>query len=396
MIDPALIVAGVAAAALILFLAGRIAGAEAALIHNLRLTPDHDEAPESRSARAFPRAALTSLWLLRDTTLLLAAAMGLLIPPHSPAGAAGLVALALVSARVAGSRSQSSEGALQGRIWKVVDRLLPMARALRVLGQDVARRSSGPGPVHPIGDEEAHVARAHELDADERDLLANVRTFGSRDVRDVMTPRVDLFTLPLDLATEELIREVDEARFARIPVRRGGDDEIAGILYAKDLLGRKLDDTFDLASILHPVEIIEPDTGVDVAFRSLRERRTHIALVYDELGSLTGLVTLEDLLEELFGEIRDEGDDGEVPDYIHQGGDLLVSGRLPVRELAEVLGRKLTTDDDKTTVGGMLMAAAGRIPRVAEAVTIDGLRFTVERREGTVLRRVRVEQEDAA
>ena len=391
MSDPVTLGFGALATLLVAFLASRVGAAEAALMRNLRTTPEHEEAPELRNARAFPRAALTSLWLLRDGTLLFAATLGILSPPHAPALAAGLVLVAFLSAHIAARRSQAAGHPLRGRIWKVVDTLLPMSRALRVLGQDVARRGSG----HAIGDEEAQVARADQLDPDERELLANVRTFGSRDVRDVMTPRVDLFTLPVEIGVEELVHEVDEARFARIPVRRN-DEEIAGILYVKDLLGRKLEADFDLASILHPVEIIEPDTAVDVAFRSLRERRTHIALVYDDLGSLVGLVTMEDLLEELFGEIRDEGDSGEVPDYVRQGEDLVVSGRLPVRELAEVLGRKLSAEDDRTTVGGMLMTAAGRIPRVAEAVTIDGLRFTVERREGTVLRRVRVEQEEEA
>jgi CBS domain containing-hemolysin-like protein len=115
----------------------------------------------------------------------------------------------------------------------------------------------------------------------------------------------------------------------------------------------------------------------------------HLALVIDSLGTLVGLVTLEDLLEELFGEIRDESDLHE-PGVERHGNALLVPGRLPVAELALALDRPIETDG-QTTVGGLLMAHAGKIPRVAEEITFDGLRFTVERREGTILRRVRVE-----
>jgi CBS domain containing-hemolysin-like protein len=386
---PALLAALVAGVVLAM-LAGTIASAETALLLNLRGPPENLEPPEVRDARAFPRASLTALWLCRDATLASAAAAGLLIAPATPTLAAGLMLLGWVNSLIARKRARRRNSPMQGRIWRVVQKLLPMTRALRGLGNDVARRQS-PGTRNHLADEEEHAARVHELDADDRDLIANVRSFGSRQVLDVMTPRVDMFWLPLHLRPTELIHEVDEARFARIPIRRDDGEEIVGILYVKDLLGENLEGDFSLESLLHPVELIAPEIAVDVAFRELRERKTHLALVFDDLGSLIGLVTMEDLLEELFGEIRDEGDDAEVPDHIRQGEILIASGRLPIQKLAEILERPIRTGADPTTVGGLLMAEAGRIPRVAESVTIDGLRFTVERREGTVLRRVRVE-----
>ena len=122
-----------------------------------------------------------------------------------------------------------------------------------------------------------------------------------------------------------------------------------------------------------------------------RGRVRVIALVVDELGSLAGLITLEDLLEEIFGEIRDESDPIE-PGIEQQGQSLVVPGRLTVAELATTLDRSIQSGGEDTTVGGLIMENAGKIPRVAEALLIDGLRFTVEEREGTVLRRVRVEE----
>lgn len=372
-------------------LASIVATSETALLSNLRLPSENDDPPAVRDARAFPRAALTSLWLCRDATLALAATFGLLIDSQTPAVAAFLVFSTWVVSLLARKRAKRRKVPMRGAAWRVVGQLLPMARALRVFGHDVARRQA-PSPLDRFSDsDEEDSARAHELDEDERDLLANVRSFGSRQVRDVMTPRVDMFCLPIDIPIDELIREVDEVRFARIPIRRDDEEEISGILYVKDLLGKKADGDLDLESLLHPVEIVSPETAVDSAFRELRQRKTHLALVYDDLGSLIGLVTMEDLLEELFGEIRDENDEGELPDYIRQGDGVIVSGRLPMLELAEVLKRSIEIEGEPTTVGGMLMSEAGRIPRVAEAITVDGLRFTVERREGTVLRRIRVE-----
>ena len=217
-----------------------------------------------------------------------------------------------------------------------------------------------------------------------------MRSFGSRQVKDVLTPRVDLFWLPEDISPGALLAAVDEARFARIPVHGTQTDDIVGILYAKDLVGRDLNEDFKLAEILHAPTVVAPELPVDEAFNQLRRKKVHIALVIDEFGTLAGLVTLEDLLEELFGEIRDESDLAE-PGIERCGQALVVPGRLPINELATALDRSIEGGEDETTVGGLLMETAGRIPRVADELTIDGLRFTIERREGTILRRVRVE-----
>ena len=384
--------AQVLTAGLIIWLAWQVARAESALLLNLRSTPEHEDSSAVRDARVFPRAALTALWLCRDMILAAAVVAGLILTPDVPWTAAILVLLAWASSMATRKRARKHPPAMQGRIWGLVALLLPLSRAMRVMGQDAARRQAD-GLDGNFTEDEENVAWSHELEPEERDLLANVRSFGSRSVHEVMTPRVDIFSLPIDISAESLIAKVDEARFARIPIRRDNDEEIAGILYVKDLLGRNLEKDFDLEALLHPVEIVAPDTQVDTAFRELKRRKTHLGMVFDDLGSLIGLVTMEDLLEELFGEIRDEGDNHEIPDYVRSGDNLLVSGRLPIQELSELLDRPIETDGSSSTIGGLLMAEAGRIPRVAETVVVDGLRFVVERREGTVLRRVRVEPE---
>lgn len=354
-----------------------------------RTASDPGAPPEIRDVRAFPRLAVTTLWLGRDLALFGAAAAGATVAGIG--GAITFAVLAWAAGLIGAARASRIDGPLRGRTWRWVQRLLPVGRWLRRASRFVARRlTSAQLDAFVAGDVEGVEGDPKELDPEERELLANVRSFGSRQVNDVMTPRVDVFWLPEDVSPAELLEAVDEARFARIPVHGTATDDVVGILYAKDLLGRRFDQGFDLATILHRPTVVAPELPVDEAFHEMRRRRVHIAIVIDEHGAFAGVITLEDLLEELFGEIRDESDVAE-PGIERRGQALVVPGRLPVAELATALDRSIDGTEEETTVGGLLMEAAGKIPRVADQVTIDGLRFTVERREGTILRRVRVE-----
>jgi len=281
---------------------------------------------------------------------------------------------------------------MRGPVWRAVVNLAPIAR----LGMSAARFANARLGRRKLdgfiqGDhEQPDPGEESVLEPEERELLVKVRAFGSRQVREVMTPRIDVFSLSEETPPRELLAQVDEARFARVPIYRGEKDNVVGILYVKDLIGRDVDASFDLAPLLHRPFVVPPEKPVDEVFRELRKSKVHLALVIDELGSLVGLVSMEDLLEELFGEIRDESDASE-PGIERHGEALVVPGRLPLSELSTTLGRPVPAAGDETTVSGLLMATAGRIPRVADQITAAGLRFTVERREGTVLRRVRVE-----
>lgn len=375
---------------LLFVLFARWFGRAESLLLRTRTASDPQAPPEIRDVRAFPRIAITTLWLGRDIALFGAAAAGAAI-----GGVAGAVALGLLAwsaAQIGAARASRWDGPLRGRGWRIVQRFLPAARLLRRATRFLARRlTKNPLDAFVAGDIEDSAGDPAELDPEERELLANVRSFGSRQVNDVMTPRVDVFWLSEDISPRELLDVIDGARFARIPVHGKETDDVVGILYAKDLLGRDLERGFVLSEILHPPTVVAPELPVDEAFQEMRRKRVHIALVIDEHGTLAGLITLEDLLEELFGEIRDESDADEEPGIERHGEALVVPGRLPVSELATALERAIEGTEEETTVGGLLMENAGKIPRVADELTIDGLRFTVERREGTILRRVRVE-----
>jgi putative hemolysin len=146
-----------------------------------------------------------------------------------------------------------------------------------------------------------------------RQLLERVRALRQRPVRAVMTPRVRVVALPVDLGGPALLATLREQRFSRIPVYRGDRDNVVGVLYAKDLLGRDVKAPgFRLEPFLRPPVFVPLGMRAGDVFRELRRRKVHLALVVDEYGGIAGLVTMEDLLEELFGEIRDEYDEAEA------------------------------------------------------------------------------------
>ena len=152
------------------------------------------------------------------------------------------------------------------------------------------------------------------LDARGRELLERVRALRQRPVRAVMTPRVRIVAVPVDIAGPALLAELRDHRFSRVPVYRGERDNIVGVVYAKDLLGRDVEAPgFRLEPFLRPPVFVPLGMRAGDVFRELRRRKVHLALVVDEYGGIAGLVTMEDLLEELFGEIRDEYDAEEGP-----------------------------------------------------------------------------------
>ncbi|HYC22640.1 MAG TPA: hemolysin family protein [Candidatus Bathyarchaeia archaeon] len=373
--------------------AALLGAAEATLLSAVRTANDPDAPHAVKEARAFPRRLLVALWLLRDLLLVAAAAGGIALVPSEPwLAAAALVALALLGSLGGRAFVARVPQAMRGPVWPLALRIAPLARLEMSAGRRLARRVRG-ATADTFCEGDAGVPGEGSdtvLDPEERDLLVKVRAFGSRQVREVMTPRVEIFSLPDDISPLELLTQVNEARFARVPIYHGEKDNVVGILYVKDLLGRRLGEGFNMGGILHRATVVPPEKPVDEVFRELRRSKVHIALVIDELGSLVGLVTMEDILEELFGKIRDDSDEAE-PEIERRGTALVVPGRLPMVELASVLDRPIEVSGDETTVGGVLIAQAGKVPREGDRFGIDGLNFTVERREGTVLKRIRVE-----
>jgi CBS domain containing-hemolysin-like protein len=230
-----------------------------------------------------------------------------------------------------------------------------------------------------------------ELGDAERALVAKAVSFGERSVRHVLTPRRDIVAVPIDSAPGELLRVMRESGCSRIPVYRGERDDVVGFLYVKDVLGREIA-AGGIEPLLRQPYVVQAEKTVGELFREFRARKVHIALVLDEYGSLVGLVTMEDLLEEMFGEMRDELDEDAEPAIRRRApGSFMVSGRVSVGELNARLKLGIPPSEDEATIAGVVIDRLGRVPTAGESLQMDGFTVTVEKLDGPAIELLRVD-----
>jgi putative hemolysin len=206
-----------------------------------------------------------------------------------------------------------------------------------------------------------------------------------------MIPRTDMVTVPAASRTGEALDLVLASGKSRIPVVGDDLDDVVGVLYARDLLVL-LDSgegPLPVNKVMRPVHFIPETKRVSELLRELQKSKVHLAVVVDEFGGTAGLVTIEDLLEEIVGEIVDEYDVEEPMVITLEDGSLLVDARLSVDDLAEMLKRELP-DEGWDTVGGLMLGLAGRVPEEGEVFELDGLVLTADRVQGRRVARVRV------
>jgi CBS domain containing-hemolysin-like protein len=228
------------------------------------------------------------------------------------------------------------------------------------------------------------------LEAEDRELIRNVVTFGDTVVREVMTPRTRIVALPVTATIQEAWAAFTASRHSRLPVFEGSIEQVRGVLLLKDLMQLADGAQPPLASLLKPPHFVPESKPVADLLRDLQRARTQLALVVDEFGGVSGLVTMEDLLEEVFGEIQDEH---EAPaGLIEQAPGLwLVSGQAHVEDVAGALGLAWE-GDGFDTLAGLVMARLGRVPKPQDSVAADGARLTVLKMEGPRIVQVRVER----
>ena len=238
----------------------------------------------------------------------------------------------------------------------------------------------------------ADVAMEDEvIEHEERALIHSIIEFGDTIVREVMRPRPDMVTVEADLPVSEALGAAMGAGFSRLPVYDGNVDDIVGIAYAKDLIRAEREGRGGepVRGIVRPAHFVPETKQVSRLMREMQERKYHQAIVVDEYGGTAGLVTLEDLIEELVGEIVDEYD-VEEPPYEELGdGEVSVSARFSVDELNERMETNLP-EGDWDTVGGLLFNVLGRVPAQGESVDVDGLHLVAERVQGNRVGRIRV------
>jgi putative hemolysin len=289
----------------------------------------------------------------------------------------------------------SSPVAILGRVFgPVVAGLTAITRTItRGLGADVTNEAQ-------ITAEELKliIERGGEqgvLEAEEEQMINAVIELGERRVHEVMVPRTAIAALPSTATFEEATDLVIAAGHSRIPVYDESIDHISGILYAKDLLPFLKPDALDrppLQSLLRPPVLVPESLPVDDVLHQLQRRRVHMAIILDEYGGTAGLVTIEDLIEEIVGEIQDEYDVEEPMVVRISEDEARVDGRAAVDELEELFGLELNLEDETEydTVGGLVFHRIGGVPAPGDRIEVDGLTLTVETTHGRRVGRVLV------
>lgn len=244
-----------------------------------------------------------------------------------------------------------------------------------------------PPPSDPEVQRETTIEQFHEVLAAEADvspddarLLRGVFSLSDTDVEDIMVPRVDVSGIDRKMPWADVVAAVRAARHARYPVFDGTLDNVVGILHAKDLLPSVLAPASGTAwhHLVRPAQFIPATKPVDELLHDLKASQQHMAVVVDEFGGTAGIVTLEDVLEVIVGEIRDEHD-VEEPEIRRMGeGWYSLSARVPLDDVNDLMGCAFEREG-VNTIGGFVFAAIGTVPRPGDAITVDGFRLVVER-----------------
>jgi putative hemolysin len=245
-----------------------------------------------------------------------------------------------------------------------------------------------------------HIVAASEdagvIATTEEEMLYKVFDFADKEVHEVMVPRPQVVAISISMPTEEALRSLLESPFTRYPVYRDSLDEIAGILHVRDLFTALHDRgiaSVDLEELLRPAYIVPETKDLAALLTEFRAQNQHVAIVVDEYGAMQGIVTLEDLLEEIVGEIEDEFD---LPDESVERLDdnrIRIDGTFPIDDFNEQFGKGIEVQDYHT-MAGMVFGALGRAPEVGDEVQVDGLSLRVVEIEGSRIQRLEVEFTD--
>ena len=273
----------------------------------------------------------------------------------------------------------------------------PVLRVLTVSNNSILRLFNIPPEQEPVlvsEDEVKYLIREGRktgvFEPSEEDLIHSVFKFTDTVVREVMVPRTDIVGIVAGTGLEAILRAMNEKGYSRLPVYAGTIDNILGIVYLKDILSLHMQEQpFVLEEVLRKPYVVPPNKKVSVLLKEMRERRIHLALIGDEYGGIDGLVTMEDLIEEIVGDIRDEQEKDlrEIDEVA--ANRYIVDGKTDIGKLNGKLGVKLP-EEDFETVGGFVLGLFGRLPAEGDQVRFENMMFTVLRLRRNRIARIRI------
>jgi CBS domain containing-hemolysin-like protein len=256
--------------------------------------------------------------------------------------------------------------------------------------------------IEPAGEHDAHTTeelrlllkQSQESGAFKEDnykIIQNAFDFSELTAQQVMIPRKSIFALEIDETREEILREVLENGYSRIPVYEEDIDNILGVVFAKDIFKANIiNPDWKLKDIMRPVQYVYTSAKLNRVLKDFQTKRIHVGIVIDEYGGTEGLIALEDILEELVGEIQDEYDDEKAPVQKNDDGSFTISGIAPLHDVNNYLPIPFAENKQYNTLNGLILTRVGRIPPNNESFEIDGYEVTILERRQNILTLMRV------
>ncbi|MGH2614184.1 MAG: hemolysin family protein [Thermomicrobiales bacterium] len=404
----------IAGIALLIMAGAATVEASAGLISRQRFRQAAAGSGRERSVHTLldPRRSLVSaLQLVQAITIGLAASLITVVAMREGGQGAVLIAVVIVSLvflllgqAVPRALARTRPAAIAGLLLTLARFVAGLVRPLSSLSDGAAdlltKALGGEHPdTVPFGSEdELHLMTGDDgddgvIEPEERKMIDNVLRLEETTARDIMVPRVDIVAVAEDASPQEIVDTITDKGHSRLPVYRESIDHIVGILYAKDLLPFVIGSTRSLPikQLVRPPFAVPESKRLDDLLAELRRNRIHIAIIADEYGGTAGVVTIEDILEEIVGEIHDEYDTEMVLLERVRDGEIIADGRLPIEAVEEALGLELTGDDDPYgTAAGFVHWHLDRMPRPGDRFDAQGLRAEVLDMEGHRLRHLRL------
>lgn len=276
----------------------------------------------------------------------------------------------------------------------------PLVRLLMIVDQSFSRVSGGSDVAKTVTDEEILSLvdvgqRGGQIESEEKEMIRSVLEFGETLVREIMVPRLDVIALDVDQTLDEALTTVVKSGHSRIPIYDEKIDNIKGVLYAKDLLSRTHElNQRTIPGLMRPAYFVPESKRADTLFKEMQAKKVHLAVVVDEYGGTAGIITIEDLIEEIVGDIQDEYDLNEEAEYVQiRPDEYMFDGSINLDDFNELMECDVSTEDNDT-LGGYIFGLLGRVPEAGETLEVEQedciLKLRIESVEGRRIRKIHV------